>query len=99
MCRLVLCASYHTIKEIENEMTTDATKRVKATPLVWAYMWVLLVLLLKTSSIGLWKPKVEKTCYSTNRNGGCRITNTKLSSSKDKLALVWWTFCRSTKQT
>ena len=32
MCRLGHCASYHTIKEIENEMTIEATKSVKATP-------------------------------------------------------------------
>ena len=32
MCRLGHCASYHTIKEIENEVTIEATKSVKATP-------------------------------------------------------------------
>ena len=32
MCRLVHRASYHTIKEIENEMTIETTKSVKATP-------------------------------------------------------------------
>ena len=32
MCRLGHCASYHTIREIENEMTIEATKSVKATP-------------------------------------------------------------------
>ena len=29
MCRLGHCASYHSIKEIENEMATEATKSVK----------------------------------------------------------------------
>ena len=32
MCRLGYCASYHTTKEFENEMTIEATKSVKATP-------------------------------------------------------------------
>ena len=32
MCRLGHCASYHTIREIENEMTIEATKSVKARP-------------------------------------------------------------------
>ena len=32
MWRLCYCASYHTIKEFENEMTIEATKSVKATP-------------------------------------------------------------------
>ena len=32
MCRLGHCTSYHTIKEIENEMTIEATKSVKETP-------------------------------------------------------------------
>ena len=32
MYRLGQCASYHTIKEIENEMTIEATKSVKAIP-------------------------------------------------------------------
>ena len=31
MCRLGHCASYHTIKEIENKMTIEATKSLKAT--------------------------------------------------------------------
>ena len=32
ICRLGRCSSSHTTKEIENEMTTEATKSVKATP-------------------------------------------------------------------
>ena len=32
MCRLGHCASYHTIREIENEMTIEATKSVKVRP-------------------------------------------------------------------
>ena len=32
LCRLGHCASYHTIKEIESEMTIEATKSVKVTP-------------------------------------------------------------------
>ena len=32
ICGLGHCASYQTIKEIENEMTIEATKSVKATP-------------------------------------------------------------------
>ena len=32
MCRLGHCASYHAIREIENEMTIEATKSVKARP-------------------------------------------------------------------
>ena len=32
MWRFGYCASYHTIKEFENEMTIEATKSVKATP-------------------------------------------------------------------
>ena len=32
MCRLGHCASYHTIKEIEIEMTIEVTKSLKATP-------------------------------------------------------------------
>ena len=32
MCRLGHCASFHTTKETENEMTTEATKIVKAKP-------------------------------------------------------------------
>ena len=33
ICRLGHCASHHRIKEIENEMTIEATKSVKATPI------------------------------------------------------------------
>ena len=65
MCRLVHCASYHTIKEIENKMTIEARKSMKATPFGMSLNVNAATDVPWATLIGSWKPKILRTCYMT----------------------------------